>query len=179
MPKREIRILGLSAPRGGRIGKSIPIVGIIYRGSLWLDGILVFLVDPKRSGYLNTVATSIKNSKHYSQIRAVILSRPQLVARKTIRLQKLATRIRLPVFCLLRTSKDARGLGRETKRGPVIRIFLGRRDRSVLAYGIGRQEAESILRVACAVGTRIPEAVRTADLIANRVLNQSFLAEIK
>jgi endonuclease V-like protein UPF0215 family len=66
--KKEIRILGLSACK---IYSYFIIIGVIYRGSKWLDG--VFLSKTTKKNLTQTLIKMITGSKHFQQIRIIIL----------------------------------------------------------------------------------------------------------
>lgn len=180
MLKREVRILGLSAPN--RRLKEIPVIGVVFRGNLWLDGVFTCLLEPDRSNHLSTLARAITRSKQYSQIRAVILSREQLVPGEDIEITKLAQRISLPVISIIR-KPHSRGLrklqgGKRSKTFRATRYEIKFRGRpvSVLAAGISHERTREIFTVGCAVPHILPEAVRVADLIAKHVSSPIFFA---
>jgi endonuclease V-like protein UPF0215 family len=178
--KREVRILGLSAPSWRR--KKTPVIGVVFRGSLWLDGVFTCLLEPHRSNHLSTLVRAITRSKQYSQIRAVILSREQLVPGAHIEITKLAQRINLPVISIIRKphSRNVRKLqsGRHSKTSGATRYEIKTRGKpvSVWAAGISHERTCEIFAIGCAVPHRVPEAVRVADLIAKHVSSPIFFA---
>jgi endonuclease V-like protein UPF0215 family len=181
--KKEARILGLSAPTG-RL-KQTPVVGVVFRGNLWLDSIFVCQIQPDRPDYLSALVRAIVQSRQYSQIHAVILSREKLVSGIRTDISGLSRKINLPVISISRRTARQRTdslqnarqstkwkveyFGVKTAGGPVC----------LKAAGIVPQKAREIFVVACADGQRIPEAVRVADLVAKRTTRRSLLSEAK
>ena len=178
MLKKEVRILGLSAPTKRK--EPIPVIGVIFRGSLWLDGIFTCLLKRKR-GYLSALDKAIIQSKQYSQLRAVILSRKQLIPGEDLDITELASRINLPVLSLIKNHHTSmtRLNGRPARSSTVSRysIVVNGKTVWVLAAGVSFDETRQIFAVSCAENYRIPEAVRVADLIARRVSREVLRLE--
>ena len=66
--KKEIRILGLSACK--IFSQYIIIIGVIYRGSRWLDGVIINKTIKKN--LTKSLIKMITESKHFQQIRIII-----------------------------------------------------------------------------------------------------------
>lgn len=183
MIKKETRILGLSAPTG-RL-KRIPVVGIVFRGSLWLDGILTCELQPDGPAYLSGLVRTIVRSRQYSQIRAAILSREDLVPGIRIDISAFSRKINLPVVSIIRKTDRWKTPTHQNELPPTkskidyfsIKIAGGLV--RVKATGISREETREIFAVACANGQRIPEAVRVAEVVAEHVTRRSLFPEIK
>ncbi len=176
MLKKEVRILGVSAPP--KKMEAIPAIGVIFRGNLWLDGMLTCFLKPNRRDYLSDLARAIIRSKQYSQLRAVILSREQLVPGETLDVTDLADRINLPVISIIKEPRFQIRMNHSgRKRSNLTRYKVGIRGKqvTVLAAKISYEQAKQIFAVSCAKGHRIPEAVRVAELIAKHVSGQVFL----
>ena len=162
MIKKEARILGLAATP--RTLKRIPVIGVVYRGNLWLDGI--FKCQIRRGGRepLSRLVTAIVQSKQYSQIHAVILSRENLAPGIRIDISNFSRRINLPVLSIVKkTTLSQRGA--RSKVQP-LRIRIAGRLVYIRAEGVSSEEAQEIFAIACASGKRIPEAVRVAQIVA-------------
>ena len=172
MIKKEARILGLSAARKGR---TIVAVGVVFRGSLWLDGVISCTLDMNETNQNSTLSRTIKQSKQYSQLHAIIL-KEQLVHGWKVNPVDLARRVKLPVIATAnrrisrapKKAKGARGMQRYD-------IVINRRRLSVLAVGLGRVEAEQLFNVGCTPTSEIPEAVRVADLLVQQASRRRFL----
>lgn len=178
--KKEIRILGLSAPpRASRNSEAIPVVGVVFRGSLWLDGVISCLVQPRRRDYLKVLVRSIKGSKQYSQIRAVIFSKEQLFNGKKIDIGVLARKINRPAISLLASGRNVRTRRDSMKalKTPVFKVRIHGKPMWVRCAGISENETRQILAVGSAGEERVPEAVRVAYLIAKQLSKSNFLVK--
>jgi len=167
--KRESRILGLS---GTRIKGKIVIVGVVFRGSLWLDGVVTSIVDIAERSLNSEVSRTIESTKQFSQLHAVILSQ-RLVIKKGISIVELSRRIRRPV---IQPSKRAKKR-RPRKFASAVKdldLVVNGKHVVVSAAGIGREEAEQLYRIACSPNCKVPEAVRVADLIAKELNSRSL-----
>lgn len=160
MLKKEIRILGLSA--SSERTKKVPVVGVVFRGSLWLDGVFTCLLEPGRRDYLSDLARSIRKSKQYSQVHAVILAKKELLPDHHINISALFRKIRLPVILVMRKDDPPEARGRYP-------ISVRGRPVYVRVQGMSYERAAEVFSVGCAGNHRIPEAVRVADLVASRL----------
>jgi len=173
--KKEARILGLAAPKGRQ--KQIPVIGIVYRGNLWLDAIIVCQSIPNGPEHLQDLVKAIVRSKQYPQIHAVILSREDLAPGLQIDISDFSRRINLPVICITeRTAcrKIASQSTKEVRQVEHLSFKVSGKVANVKIVGLNREEAQEIFQVACANDQRIPEAVRVAEIIANQSRQLSF-----
>lgn len=161
MLKRETRILGLS---GTTIRDRTIVVGVVFRGSLWLDGVLTSSLDTAEQNYNPEISRAIESSKQYPQLHAIILSRRLSRSRK-ISIRDLARRSRLPVIAIAKSGNGSRA----EKRLRAVKNFgivVSGKHLVVSAAGVDRAEAERLFGIGCTQGNKIPEAVRVADLLA-------------
>lgn len=166
MLKKEVRILGLSATRGRR--HRTLIVGVVYRGSLWLDGVLTCSLENDERDENSKISSAIRKSKQYSQLHAVILSSQRLLKDRDFDFADLTQRLNLPVIVMVkRTRHRADRSGRSMKDYQSL-VVNGRRV-SVLASKIGKAAIQDIFNVACARNQQVPEAVRVANLMTEQV----------
>jgi len=164
--KKETRILGLSATR--RLKGGTFVVGVIFRGSSWLDGILTCNLRPKRSHEMLKLSRAIMRSRQYSQLHAVIISQNQDVLQRDSHIAELARRLKLPVILLLkraRVKKTSQPLGVEQYE-----LDINGERLHASAKGMRFKEIQELFTVGCAPDFCVPEAVRVADLIAKRGL---------
>lgn len=145
--KREIRVLGVAVRRD--IG-GFTIVGVVYRGSLWLDGVLS--VHSEGEGVTEPIVEMLGGSPHSGQVRVILLSRANLPLEAGVSIEELSAKTGRPVILL----GDAGGVTFTWRRGGEKVIFS--------AAGLSRWSAEGVLKAATCEGV-IPEALRVADLI--------------
>jgi len=139
--KREIRVLGVAVRRWA---DGFLVVGAVYRGSLWLDGVLW--------GHAGDLAQAIVEmllgSPHAGQVRVMLLSRANLPTDAKVSIEELSAKVGRPVIML--------GEGELTFK-------MGSERISYSVAGLSRWSAESVIRTTMKEGA-IPEALRVAAL---------------
>ncbi|MFI5450168.1 MAG: DUF99 family protein [Candidatus Bathyarchaeia archaeon] len=172
MIKREARILGLSAHRKGR---TILVVGVVFRGSLWLDGVISCLLEMNGTNQNSTLSGTIKRSKQYSQLHAIIVKK-QLALGFELDLDDLARRVNLPVITITnRHISKAPKKGMSQRRLQHYDIIVNGHHLSVLAVRISRVGVQQVFKVGCGPTSSIPEAVRVANLLVQESSRCRFL----
>ncbi len=181
MIKKEARILGLAAASSGHLPSLV--IGIIFRGNLWLDGILTCQIRPKQPDWLAGLVSAIVRSRQYSQIHAVILPKKVLVDGVRFDISDFSHKINLPVISITRRTLYQNG---PTHRKPTpkskedyFNIKRAGRLVPVMVSGISREETRQIFAVACLEGQQIPEAVRVAKMVATHVTERTFISPHK
>jgi endonuclease V-like protein UPF0215 family len=181
--KRESRILGISASKA--IEKQIPVIGVVFRGNQWLDGIITCRLLSRNPNNVSILAHAITECKQYSQLHAIILAREWLSVGTRVDLSSLSDRINLPVIAIVsyeRARAVRRAQTRKRSRSAVTnyyRVKVRGNSLSVLATRLSLAETSEILSLACVKGSMIPEPVRVAELIASRVANLHTLQTAK
>jgi len=166
--KKETRLLGLS---GTTTGHRTILVGVVFRGALWLDGVVSSSLDRTEQGYDLEISRAIQGSKQYSQLHAVIVSR-RLSGNRKISMHDLAMRLRLPVIVLGKSNYRSRtGRLRALKS---FGIVVSGKHLRVSAIGIDKSGVEKLYRIGCTLGSTIPESVRVADLLAAQLRHVSL-----
>ena len=153
--KKEIRVLGIAAQISFF---EFIIVGIVFRGNMWLDGVL-----KGRSSDIdltNAISNTVKKSSHIGQIRVILLSRNNLPPGSIVDLYKLSVETNKPVIFIGEPLDDSKAT-----------FTWGKRDGGspVIAVGLSRLTAERVLRVS----TRndfFPEALRVAAITISSLL---------
>jgi endonuclease V-like protein UPF0215 family len=142
--KREIRVLGVAVRRDAN---GYIIIGIVYRGNLWLDGALMAHSD---SDDLTTaIADMLAGSPHSGQVRVILLNRHNLPSEARIDASELSSKAGKPIIIL--------------GDGALWVWKMEGKEIHYTAEGLGRWTAEAVLRAS----TRecvTPEALRVAAL---------------
>lgn len=159
--KKETRILGLSAPKKTRTNTNLPIIGVVYRGSFWLDALLTFTLDRTDKRYVTGLAATIKRSKQYSQIRAAIFSRKSILPKGFRDFTLLAEKIDIPVLVLNRTETFS--------SKEFMTITKSKESTSIWSTNENPANVKQLFSVGCTEERIIPEAIRVADLIATQL----------
>ncbi len=157
--KREIRVLGVAARRATHKGYTV--VGVVFRGGLYLDGVL--RTKSESRDITGDVVEMIVSSPHHPQVRAILLD-GKLLDGATADLAVLSEAASRPVIAFNPTGMVA------PREGAVERFEMDLNEGPVpvLSLGIDRAMAERILsRVSKRRG--VPEALRIACLLVSVV----------
>jgi len=92
------------------------------------------------------LATTIKKSKHYPQLHAVIFAKQNILPNGRSDFHSLAKAIELPILVLETTKKS--------KSAPI------------WSPNTNALTADEIFKIACPTGMKIPEAIRVAEIIS-------------
>jgi len=153
--KKEIRVLGVSV---GLEGQSYIIIGIVFRGSLWLDGVLRRRSeDPDLT---DDLIDMILSSPHAGQIRVIILSHETLQAGAIIDPNQLNIKTKKPVIFLEEPMISSGSTFTWRNDGDIVKFSI---------FGLSRWAAEEVLKVSTRVGL-IPEALKIATLTLSALL---------
>lgn len=163
MLKKEIRILGLAATD---LRRERRLVGIIFRGNLWLDGILTCSFDT-HTDYISDIAQTILKSRQYSQVR-VAISHENLLPKGIQDLRKLTFKTHIPTISIIKPKNHSHST---TTKSRYLRIERGRHKAIVQTLELDKQVAREIFLVGCRENSLIPEALRIAELITTALKN--------
>ncbi len=155
--KREIRVLGL-AVKPSRADNEFHAVGVVYRGRLWLDGVM--RTTARGPEITKDITEMIKSSPHYPQIRVILLDADSVCRAAAVD----------PVDLSCGTSRPVIAMGFEEAEHPtegvsVRRLDLRQGDRSIttLLVGLKGPVATRVLETASR-DNKAPEALRVAGL---------------
>lgn len=159
--KREIRVLGVATRRATHKGYTI--VGVIFRGSLYLDGVL--RAESESRDITGDIADMISSSPHHLQIRVIFLDGGLLdgATADTVALSEATSR---PVIAFNPAGMVA------PQEGSVehLEVDLNECPVPVLSVGLERAVAERIIHRASR-RRGLPEALRVASLLVSAVGN--------
>lgn len=181
--KPEIRVLGVDdgvfVPRSKGVAT---VVGVVYRGGYWLDGVMRTEVEIDGMDATEKIASMITASPHYDQLRVVMLNGVTFAGFNVVDMKKLFERVRLPVITVTREKPDFDDIRRALRNLPEYEnrleamenagklIEVHTRDAEQAVYvqivGISEKDAEKILK-STSTRSNIPEALRVAHIIAS------------
>lgn len=130
-----------------RDGGGYEVFGVVYRGSLWLDGVMK--AHSESSDLTNAITDMLASSPHSGQVRIILLSQHSLPSEARVDASELYTRTGKPIIIL-----GDGGSWTWKKGGEEIKYS---------AEGLSRWTAEAIIRVSAREGAT-PEALRVASL---------------
>jgi len=183
--KPEIRVLGVDdGVFTPHVPSLVPVVGIVFRGGYWLDGVMhtEILVD----GFDATekIAVMVKGSPHFRQLRVIMLNGITFGGFNVVDMKALHAAVGLPVVAVTREKPDLKKIrdavqhmpkseerwgavlnaGEVTEvstRNSVGRIYLH-------VAGVSVADAERIVRLT-STRSNIPECLRVAHLVASGI----------
>lgn len=181
--KTEIRVLGVDdCPFKPRSHGSVDVVGVVYRGGYWLDGIMTTEIQIDGLDATEKIAKMIVDSPHYDQLRVIMLNGITFAGFNVVNIRKLFNKTRLPVIVLTKEKPDLEEIKVALQKlpqwrsrwkavmdaGEIFTLKTGRNAAplSMQMMGILKQDAEKIVKMTC-TRSSIPEAVRVAHIIAS------------
>ncbi|WP_455284018.1 endonuclease dU [[Eubacterium] cellulosolvens] len=178
MIKKEIRVLGVSfAATGTRRAGPTQIVGVVYRGNRWLEGVMRRTVPPEEADLTPGIAKMVTGSPHYPQLRVIVLDELITKSGNYADIEALSKKTKLPVIAVVRRRVSVKGLAnapvRLPQRAPNALSTLpcrkwktGGKTFFIYSAGLAKLDIEELLEV-CASREGIPEAARVARITAS------------
>ena len=181
--KQEIRIVGVDDGAFTAHTQSFAeVVGIVFRGGYWLDGVMKTEVTVDGMNATEKIAEMVKASPHYAQLRVVMLNGVTFAGFNVIDIAKLSVATALPVIVVTREKPDfddirkalthlSQGETRwriiENASGLIkVRSKKGEKPIFIQIAGISKEDAEEIVRKT-STRSNVPEPLRVAHIIAS------------
>jgi endonuclease V-like protein UPF0215 family len=179
--KPEIRVLGIDDGKHVFRSKTrVPIVGIVFRGGLWLDGVMSTTVLVDGFDATEAVSQMITSSPHYRQLRVIMLNGVTYAGFNIIDIVALNETTKLPVIAITREKpnldkiRSALGnLERSEERfntllraGEIVNVKINVNKIFMQTAGILCEDAQKIVALT-STRSSIPEPLRVAHLIAS------------
>jgi endonuclease V-like protein UPF0215 family len=172
--KPQIRILGIDdASHNRNKDKEVIVIGTVFRGGDFLDGVLTTKVKVDGNDATKKIAEMINNSKFKVQLRAIMIDGIAVAGFNVIGIQELSRKTKLPVIVVMRGYPDLKKIKNAL-------IYLKMKNKIKLIekagriypfnkihfqyYGIKKTGAEQILKISIKHAD-IPEPIRVAHLI--------------
>jgi hypothetical protein len=184
MFKSEIRILGFDDGPFDKNDKIVPVIGVVFRGGSFLDGIL--RTDVKVDGLDSTekIVKLINTSRHKQQLKVIMLDGITFGGFNIIDVKGVWKETNLPVIVINRKLPDLKEVKSALKNfkdfekrweiilkaGKIKKCKL--KDKREIYYqsiGLEDEETEEIIRLS-STHSYIPEALRVAHLIATGIV---------
>lgn len=181
--KREIRILGIDDSKfHPRKAKSATIIGVVFRGGLWLDGIMKTMIEVDGLDVTDKIVEMIKTSPHYQQLRVIMLNGITFAGFNIIHIQKLFKLTDLPVIVITREHSNLIDLKNVLTNlpnneyrweavqaaGKIYPIKVRENILYVQLVGLTREDVEKIIHIS-STRENMPEPLRVAHIIASRI----------
>ena len=186
--KEEIRVLGIDdGPFEFGEGQTALLVGTVFRGGLWLDGVLTTQIQVDGHDATEKVAQMIASSRHRGQLRVAMTDGLTFGGFNVLDAEEVLARSGIPLISVTRTEPDLRSiraaLGKfpdaearwariERAGKPIRHAFHRPRGKGAVffqAFGIEEEDAHSIVEIT-STRSLMPEPVRVAHMIASGVV---------
>ena len=177
--KPEIRILAIDD--GPLASDKIIMIGVIFRGADWLEGVLSTEITRDGNDATERIVELAKKTKHYDQIRVVLLDGITYAGFNVVDIHTLYEQTNLPVIVVMDSLPDfeqirsaLRNLEQSDERWDLIQrageVFEvpGKDKIYIQLCGIDLSSARDIINLT-SIHSRIPEPLRVAHLIATGV----------
>jgi endonuclease V-like protein UPF0215 family len=181
--KPEIRVLGVDdgvfIPRSRRL---VPVVGVVFRGGYWLDGVMHTKVMVDGLDATDKIASMIIKSPHHKQLRVIMLNGITFAGFNVVDIKELSSKTKLPVIAVTREKPNfaeireaLKNLPKSEERwraivnaGEIFETYTRKKSEKIYMQisGILEEDAEKILQLT-STRSNIPEALRVAHLIAS------------
>lgn len=183
--KPEIRVLGVDdGVFTPHVKGFAPIIGVVFRGGCWLDGVMSTRVEVDGFDATDKIASMVVKSSHYRQLRVIMLNGVTFAGFNVVDIKELNAEADLPVIAVTRDKPDfdeirnaLKNLPKSEKRWKAVlaagEIFeVATRNRGEKVYmevsGILEEDARKIIRLT-STRSSVPEALRVAHLIASGI----------
>jgi endonuclease V-like protein UPF0215 family len=185
--KPEIRVIGVDdSPFVPHTKGQVPIIGVVFRGGYWLDGVMHTKIAVDGFDSTEKIAAMITSSPHYKQLRVIMLNGVTFAGFNIVDVKALNVATKLPVMTVAREKPDLAKIREALKNLPKsqerwniilnagepfeVPVRRGKKKIYMQVVGISRDDAQKILRVT-STRSNIPEALRVAHLIASGVVS--------
>ncbi len=186
--KKEVRIVGFDDGPfefgDGSKNKTVPLIGVIYRGGEFIDGALRTDVIVDGMDATDKIVKLINQSRHKRQLRVIMFDGITVGGFNVIDIKKVHELTNLPVIAInrkmpdiasvkaaLRKFKDFRKRWKVVKKAGEIKKSKLKKGEIVYYQNIGMEDedAEDVISLSCTHGF-IPEPLRVAHLIATAIV---------
>ncbi len=187
--KKEIRIIGIDdAPFVPRSEGTARIFGVVFRGRLWIEGVLQTTIKIDGLDATQQISEMITVSPHLGQLRVIMLAGITFGGFNIVDINRLFEETKLPVIIVVEKKPDLQSIKvalehtSEWKKrwdiiqnaGPFYEYKTKKNVKNPVFFqikGLELKDAQKILKISAGV-SHIPEPVRVAHLIGRSFLKK-------
>jgi hypothetical protein len=184
MLKREIRIVGFDdAPFKPRSKELVPVVGPIFRGGEFMDGMIKTEVQVDGTDATEKLIKLINSTRHKQQLKVIMLDGITFAGFNVLDIQKINKETGLPVIVINRKRPNLKEVRAALKRfddfeqrweaieraGEIKVCRVRGKAVYYQAIGFSDEEAREVIELSC-TRSFIPEPLRAAHLIATAIV---------
>jgi len=177
MIKKEVRIIAWDDCRFSFAQKSVQLVGVVFRGGDFLDGLLSTKIEKDGTDTTEKIAHSVLVSRHYDQLSYIMLDGITFGGLNVVDIKELYEKTKLPVIVIQRKMPNKKEFLKAMKnlsdfsvrKKAVASAGKFHKYSESLCYqkaGLSIKECENILKITC-IRSVVPEPMRIAHLIAS------------
>ncbi len=184
--KPEIRILGIDdGPFEPRARGEVPLVGVVFRGGRWLDGVLRTTIEQDGTNVTERVVEMVNRSRHRGQLRIVMADGVTFAGFNVLNIKTVFKQTGLPVIVISRERPNMADVRKAIKHlpdwrerwkvvkgsGKIYPVRTKRRAAPIYMQFVGmkRTDADQVIKLA-STRSLIPEPLRVAHLIATAMV---------
>ncbi|NVM54025.1 MAG: DUF99 family protein [Candidatus Helarchaeota archaeon] len=185
--KKEIRIIGIDdSPFIPKTEGTTRIFGVIFRGRLWIEGVLQTHIAIDGLDATKKISEMITTTPHFGQLRVIMLAGITFGGFNIVDINKLYEETHLPIIVVcekepdLQSIKDALQNTTEWEKrweiiqntGPIHKFKTKKTVKNPVFFqiqGLELKDAQQILKISAGV-SHIPEPIRVAHLIGRSFL---------
>ena len=182
--KKEIRILGIDdAPFDKFKDKEVLVVGTIYRGGDWPDGIISTKIAVDGDDATDKLIEMVKKTKHHDQLQIIMLDGIAFGGFNVVDIKKLYDKTKIPVITIMRSKPNFARIEKAIKNvsnyeakmklmkkaGNINEVNIKDSPLFFQFAGLKFDKVVAILKISC-TRSLIPEPIRIAHLIASGVV---------
>jgi uncharacterized protein len=179
--KPEIRVVGIDDGKHVFRSKTqVPIVGVVYKGGLWFEGVMSTTVKVDGFDVTAKVAEMILASPHYKQLRVIMLDGLTFAGFNVIDIEELYKTTKLPVIAITEDKPDLASIrsalsnldhaqeryNTMMKAGEITCVQKNSKKIFMQTFGLYCEDAQKIVAIT-STRSSIPEPLRVAHLIAS------------
>ena len=184
MVKEEIRILGVDDGPFSKNDKEVIVVGVIFRGGEFLDGLLRTYVAVDGLDATEKLSSMVNSSRHKQQLKVIMLDGITLGGFNIVDVKKLYSETKIPIIVINRKVPDLKSIRVALEKkfedfekrwkmilnaGKIKQLKFEKFSVYYQNVGIEDEEAEEIITISIK-HAQIPEPLRVAHLIATGIV---------
>jgi endonuclease V-like protein UPF0215 family len=184
MVKEEIRILGIDDGPFTKDDKEVIVIGVVYRGGEFIDGLLRTFVEIDGLDATEKLAKMVNSSRHKQQLKVIMLDGITLGGFNIVDVKKLYSETKIPIIVINRKVPDLKSIKTALEKnfedfkkrwkmilnaGKIKELKLEKFSLYYQNIGLEDEEAEEVILTSMK-HAQIPEPLRVAHLIATGIV---------
>lgn len=192
--KKEIRTLGVDdSPFKLGIDRRAFLVGVIYRGSMWPEGVEIRSVEVDGIDSTSAITDMVMRSKHRGQLRVIFLSGVTFAGFNLVNPDQIVRETSIPVVTITDKKPNLDDILRAIEKTPYAEFKkeilnnIGKPEEVIVracgkhlyikCFGMSLNSAIEVIRITSRVSVE-PEAIRVAKLFASSLPRCSELKNL-